>query len=55
MKKDFENAEYLSNREKTLMPRRALYWCNYCDGNMVSPGGTCSYCRKKDIQRRLRK
>jgi len=47
--------EGLSERDKKLSPRRAKYWCNACDGNMVAPGSRCSACGKKDGKRRLRK
>jgi spore coat polysaccharide biosynthesis predicted glycosyltransferase SpsG len=49
-----ENAEFLTNREKNLTPRKTRFYCG-CDMALVRPGGKCPKCSSRQGKRRLMK
>lgn len=43
------------NRDKRLQAKSdKMYWCYYCDHELVSEGEKCEYCGKKDRHAKLR-
>ena len=51
-----ENEDYEeSNREKRMSPKRGLFYCGYCDRDMVSNGCRCETCGHREGVKRLKK
>lgn len=51
-----ENEDYpKSNREKRTAPKRGLFYCGYCDRDMVSNGSRCETCGHREGTKRLKK
>lgn len=54
--KKYEDYNYLpSNREKNRAPKRGLFWCWGCDGNLVSEWQKCSRCGYRNGRKRRKK
>ena len=51
-----ENEDYKkSNREKRMTPKGGIFWCSYCDRDMVSNGSICETCGHREGTKRLKK
>lgn len=53
MKRNYE--EWMSNRDKTLLPRKTKFWCSGCDGNLVPPWHKCEVCGHRNGRKRFKK
>ena len=51
MKNEDDIVQFLSNRQKTLLPRKTKFYCPRCDAGFVRPGGKCNNCGKRSIGR----
>jgi rubrerythrin len=55
MKMIDDEDDVLSNREKTLRPRKTKFWCGFCDRAIVRPWVKCPVCGHRNGKKRLLK
>jgi hypothetical protein len=54
IKKNHENYENLSNRDKKFIARGRPYWCGKCDRDLVFGNTKCGTCNCRDGRRRFK-
>ena len=52
---NYKDSEYLSNRQKSQIPRGRSSWCICCDRSLVNDGGRCKVCGAKVLPKRFKK
>lgn len=43
-----------TNRDKSLTPRKAKFWCYHCDHQLVGEYSKCPYCGTKNNRKRFK-
>jgi len=50
-----DDIEYLTNRDKSKLPKKSKFWCIYCDAQLVGEWGKCPNCGKRNGRKRRKK
>lgn len=54
MKDDVEIQYKKTNREKSMEPKRGVFWCGACDAQLVANGRKCPNCHSFNGTRTLK-